>query len=192
MHRLSLYEDCIKLNLPVDKSSINLDSLNWTQYNPRKPINRFGCSITSIDGNDSGVPDLDSLLEYNILNKTKYTEKDFAIPTIHSSPFTEFLKQFNVGRSHYLRLDPGGFFPWHRDSDPITFRILYTIENCTNDHLVWLEDDKVLSLDDHTWYYINTRKKHSVFSFSQSTFAVFNVILNTSNFNLLQQSFHIK
>ena len=42
--------------------------INWTEenfeyvkYNPRKDINRYGLSITSIDGGVTGVPDLDSL-----------------------------------------------------------------------------------------------------------------------------------
>ena len=192
MHRLSLYEDCIKLSIPVNKDAINLETLNWVQYNPRKSNPRFGCSITSLDGGDSGVPDLDSLLEINQLHETHYFEKDFVTPTKHSAPFTEFLETFDVGRSHFLKLEPGGFFPWHRDGDPITFRIIYTIQNCTSDNLIWLEDDKVLPLENHNWYYINTRKKHSLFAFHQSTFAVFNVIFNTKTFNLLQHYMIIK
>jgi hypothetical protein len=192
MYRLSLYEDCIKLNIPVDRNAINLESLNWVQYNPRKSNLRHGCSITSLDGGDSGIPDLDSLLEFNQLNGTSYVEKDFKTPTQHSTPFAEFLETFEVGRSHFLKLDPGGFFPWHRDSDPVTFRIIYTIQNCTTDNLIWLEDDKVLPLENHTWYYINTRKKHSLFAFHQSTFAVFNVIFNNKNFVNLQNCMVVK
>jgi hypothetical protein len=192
MHRLSLYEDCIPLNIPVEHNLIDTNTLNWKQYNPRKSINRFGCSITSLDGNDSGIPDLDSVLEYNLLNNTVYTEKDFNVQTKHSVPFVEFLNTFQVGRSHYIKLEPGGFFPWHRDDDPNTFRIMYTISNCTPDSLVWLEDDKILPLTDRTWFYINTRKKHSLFSFGTAVFAVFNVLTNTHNINLLKSSFRIR
>lgn len=192
MHRLALYEDCIPLDIPVSHDLITPATLNWKQYNPRKAINRFGCSITSLDGNDSGIPDLDSVLEYNLLNNTEYTEKDFNVQTKHSTPFAHFLNTFEVGRSHYLKLEPGGFFPWHRDNDAYTFRIMYTISNCTPDSLVWLEDDKILPLTDRTWFYINTRKKHSLFSFNTATFAVFNVITNTHNINLLKASFRIK
>ena len=192
MHRLTHYEDCIQMDLPINKDAINLDTLNWVQYNPRKNINRFGCSITSLDGTDSGVPDLDSLLEYNQLNSTDYSERDFATPTKHATPFLEFLNTFEVGRSHFLKLAPGGFFPWHRDSDAITFRILYTIQNCTTDSLIWLEDDRIIPLQNHCWYYINTRKKHSLFSFHDSIFAVFNVVFNGKTFNLLQKHMHIK
>ena len=33
----------------------------WCPYNVKKPNNRWGLSITSLDGNLSGIPDLDSL-----------------------------------------------------------------------------------------------------------------------------------
>lgn len=192
MHQLNFYEDCIELKLPVNEKAISVNSLNWVRYNPRKEINRFACSITSLDGNDNGVPDLDSLLEYNKISNTNYTEKDFKIPTRHSEPFKDFLSLFTVGRSHYLKLEPGGFFPWHRDSDPVTFRIIYTVHNCNIDHLIWLEDNKVLPLRDGCWYYINTRKKHALFSFSQSIMAVFNVVYTAKTLSVLQQHMSIK
>ncbi len=192
MHRLTYYEDCIQLDLPIDKDSLDLNSLNWVQYNPRKNINRFGCSITSADGSDTGIPDLDSLYEYNKLNGTELIEKNFITPTKHSKPFTEFLSMFEVGRSHYLKLGPGGFFPWHRDNDPITFRIIYTIKNCTSDNLIWIEDEKVLPLQNDCWYYINTRKKHALFAFDDAIFAVFNVIFTGKTFNLIQKHMYVK
>ena len=37
----------------------------WKPYNVRKPNNRWGLSITSLDGGLSGIPDLDSVYEYN-------------------------------------------------------------------------------------------------------------------------------
>ena len=125
MFDFGAYEDLIELNL--DSVKIDLNSLNWVQYNPRKSINRFGCSITSLDGNDSGIPDLDSLVEYNRLNSTNYSEINFRQLTKHASPFTNFLQEFQCGRSHFLKLGTGGFFPWHRDNDQKTFRIIYTV-----------------------------------------------------------------
>jgi len=190
MNNLSLYEDCIELSIPNDL--IDLATLNWVRYNPRKKIERYGCSITSLDGNDSGIPDLDSVLEYNRENATTYEEKDFCIATRHADPFRQFLNKFQVGRCHYLKLPPGGFFPWHRDVDPNTFRIIYTIDHCSPIDFVWLEDDKIIELQDHRWYYINTRKKHAVFSFQTAIFAVFNVLTTEHNLLELQKSFHIK
>lgn len=192
MDRLLHFEDCVELDLPVNKNAIDLNNLNWVQYNPRKYNNRFGCSITSIDGSDSGIPDLDSLTEYNLLNQTEYKETDFVKPTVHAEPFLDFLNAFTVGRSHYLKLGSGGFFPWHRDNDPITFRIIYTIQNCSSHSMIWLEDDKILSLQNHAWYYINTRKKHALFSFDESVMAVFNVVYNAKTYYRLQTSMLIK
>jgi len=190
MNNLTVYEDCIELSIPVDV--IDLTTLNWVRYNPRKKIERYGCSITSMDGNDTGVPDLDSVLEYNRENGTHLQETDFAIQTKHSFPFKEFLNRFTVGRCHYIKLPPGGFFPWHRDVDPNTFRIIYTVEHCSPIDFVWLEDDKILELQDQRWYYINTRKKHAVFSFQTAIFAVFNVFTTEQNLHQLEQHFHIK
>lgn len=186
------YEDVIELNIDVDKEELNSLLYNWVQYNPRKKINRWACSITSLDGNDNGTPDLDSLSEYNLINNTSYKEKDFKIPTIHSKPFNDFLSKWEVGRSHYLKLNPGGFFPWHRDSDMQTFRIIYTIKNCNPGYFIWIHDDKILQLSDNKWYFINTKRKHCLFSFEESMFAVFNVSNTLNNLKLLYESFVIK
>ena len=37
------------------------ENFEYVQYNPRKPINRYGLSVTSLDGGCSCIPDLDSL-----------------------------------------------------------------------------------------------------------------------------------
>tara|TARA_B100001057_G_C22729505_1_gene903164 strand:+ start:556 stop:834 length:279 start_codon:yes stop_codon:yes gene_type:complete len=37
---------------------------DWKRYNPNKPNNRWGLSITSLDGGLSGIPDLTSLKTY--------------------------------------------------------------------------------------------------------------------------------
>ena len=44
------------------------ENYNWIPYNPRKNLPRWGQSITSLDGEMSGIPDLDSVLEYCIKN----------------------------------------------------------------------------------------------------------------------------
>jgi len=185
------YEDVIELNLdePVD---LDLQSLNWIQYNPRKSVNRTGCSITSLTGDDNGIPDLDSLVEYNRLNGTNYAELDFRKPTAHARPFEKFLSEFVCGRSHYLKLSSGGFFPWHRDNDLHTFRIIYTIQGCQSSDLVWVHNDRVLELQNSKWYFINTKKKHCLFSFSESTMAVFNVHTNLANIQKFWKSTVIK
>ena len=56
-------------------------NFEYVRYNPRKDINRWGLSITSLDGGLSGLPDLDSVLEYNRDHGTNYNERDFKVPT---------------------------------------------------------------------------------------------------------------
>ncbi len=92
------YEDVVEFNLPIDIEELGKVNYNWRQYNPRKNIRRYGCSITSLHGEDDG-PDLDSLLQLG-----KYKETDFCTPTIHAKPFTWFLENIDVGRSHYLKI----------------------------------------------------------------------------------------
>ena len=59
------------INIKKLKEQLQDFDADWKQYNPRKPNNRQGLSITSLDGGLSGVPDLDSLFEYNKQNNTK-------------------------------------------------------------------------------------------------------------------------
>ncbi len=187
---LSTYEDLIELELP--NCNIDLENLEWHRYNPRKFVNRFGCSITSLNGSTSGVPDLDSLVEYNLEHGTNYNELDFTIPTKYANPFQFFLNDLTCGRSHYLKLGSGGFFPWHRDNDLYTFRVLYTIEGCGSNDLVWIQNDKVLELQNNRWYYVNTKKKHCLFSLNESVMAVFNVQISIANFKKMIKLFKIK
>ena len=174
------YEDVVEFDLPIDKEELRKVNYNWRQYNPRKDIRRYGCSITSLNGEDDG-PDLDSLLQL----EKKYKETDFCTPTIHAKPFIWFLENIDVGRSHYLKIPAGGYFPYHRDSHKGTFRIIYTIQHCTRYNLVWINDKEVLQLQNSQWYYINTKKAHAVFSFNDSIFAVFNVFSTDENYKKL-------
>lgn len=176
---VELHEPYFTLNLPCPK--IDLGQLDWKRYNPRKSVARWGASLTSLDGQTGGIPDLDSLLEYNRENGTQYQEKDFSVRTKYFEPFSFLDEYFDLGRSHIIRLGSGGFFPYHRDADTKTFRLIYTIKSCYRENLVWIQHDKVLGLEDSKWYYINTKMAHSVFSFSGSEFAVFNVVINSKS-----------
>jgi hypothetical protein len=191
-YELTQYEDVIDLKIPVDYDALQQVNYNWVPYNPRKTVARWGCSITSLDGLDSGIPDIDSVLEYNRQHATAYTEKDFTTRTAHAQPFDYFLNKFAVGRSHYIKLGSGGYFPWHRDNDRDTFRIIYTIKNCEQDSFVWINDERPLKLMCDRWYYINTKKKHTVFSFDETVFAVFNVLLTEDNLHQFRQHAMVK
>ena len=72
IHRLTQYGQLIELDITTDAEAMIAwaNEFDWVKYNPRKDINRWGLSITSLDGGITGVPDLDSLYEYNKENKT--------------------------------------------------------------------------------------------------------------------------
>lgn len=163
--------------------SVNVDQIlhivkkhpEWKIYQPHKPgYNRFGLSVTSIDGGYSGEPDLYSLREYNLMHGTTYDESHFKKRTNITTflPDVEELLNFfepNLGRTHFLRLDKGGFFPPHRDNGAIvavpTFRILVPINNFGINDVKWIQEEQILNLKIGQVYFINTTKIHSIFSF---------------------------
>lgn len=165
----------------------------WVQYNKRKPlIRRQGLSVTSLDGGFSGVPDLDSLREFNRDNGTSYQEADFNKRTSITRSIPETLNILDsfpagtIGRCHFLRLDAGGFFPPHRDNGlllPVgTFRLLVPLIDFSGDgQHVWLQEGRPLHLRAGTTYFLNTTKVHSLFSFSdRCEMFVVNVIATES------------
>ena len=78
---LTQYGAHTELDLRIESSADFIDwtekNFNYVPYNPRTKIDREGLSITSLHGDIDGVPDLDSLHQYNIENGTNYEEKDF-------------------------------------------------------------------------------------------------------------------
>lgn len=163
----------------------------WVRYNPRKPnINRFGLSLTSANGGFSGIPDLDSLREYNILNGTNFVEKNFAKRTpmvAELDGLSEFLDIWgdSLGRTHFLKLDQGGFFPPHRDNGltlPASVARIIVPISWDKRGSVWMQDGKHLDLEEGKAYFINTSKEHSVFSFvDNSILLVLNVVTNNDS-----------
>ena len=175
------FGDVIKLKdqqFDLNKMRTILDaSEHWHQYNPRKNVNRFGLSLTSLDGGYSGVPDLDSLREYNAINKTNYVEDSFTqyTPMVEELGLTKFLDlwQPHLGRSHCLRLDAGGFFPPHRDNglnlQSTTVRILIPVRW---KNAVWIQDGQLLNLEEGAAYFLNTTKIHSLFSYQDGNILI--------------------
>lgn len=185
------FEPFIALNLP--KPQIDTSALQWVQYNPRKTIARWGSSLTSLDGGATGIPDLDSLYEFNKINGTTYREADFKVKTETYKKNFQFLdEKFELGRSHIIKLGQGGFFPYHRDLDPNTFRLIYTMSGCEPHNFVMILNNQVLNLAPNNWYYINTKMIHTVFSFFGCEFAVFNVINNEKSQRSLVSCMQIK
>ena len=153
--RLSLLGDVASLLMKVQDPQKFVEdtekNFQYVKYNPRKPIDRYGLSITSLDGGLSGMPDLDSLLEYNKENNTTYTEGDFRVPTpvYYDERIQGVIKPFEglISRTHILRLNPGGFFPSHRDSynNFKYFRIIVPLVNTTPNQFYFILDDKIIN-----------------------------------------------
>jgi len=163
------------------------ENYEYVRYNPRKDIARYGLSITSLDGGTSGVPDLDSLYEYNNEHSTSYGERDFATYTSVSEhpdlkPILEPFRN-DIFRSHIIKLDPGGYFPAHRDFRGIefdSFRLLVPLLNCDPPQFTFIVDGKIYEWELGRVCFVDTVKMHYLFNASTKPtyFIVLNVDLN--------------
>lgn len=153
---------------------------HWRYYNPNKPgYNRYGLSLLSLDGADTGEKDLTSIRDYNQKNNTNYNELSYRTPTrwwdtLH--PISEPLKPLEnfLGRSHLLRLDLGGFFPPHRDLGD-SFRLISFFQ-CSHECLHFALQGKIQFFECNRLYYADTEKVHSLVSFkNDSILLVLNV-----------------
>jgi hypothetical protein len=191
----SCFGDIIELDLSkwnLDRTLEILKNHNgWKQYNPRKDIKRYGLSVTSLDGSFSGVPDLDSLLEYNKEHNTRLTEKDFTTltPIVEDIPeLANIVELFgsHTHRSHFLRLDAGGFFPHHRDNGKSlpsqNMRIIVPLIDVGGRHLKWIHDGELTKFNAGIAYCVNTTKDHCIFSFTDNCYMlVLNIQSTTSS-----------
>lgn len=147
---------------------------DWKPYNPKKPNNRWGLSVTSIDGELSGIPDLTSLRDYELQTGKKVQNIDLNVPTEvykQSEELQNILKPYLpwLTRCHFLRMDRGGFFPDHFDivqagnyaADEIR---LAGFVNVDEYNFKWIYDDKIINKNNGTLWYFNASKRHSVFS----------------------------
>ena len=190
---LARYGDiyALKLNLDPKKvmNELKLYDSDWVAYNPRKNILRKGLSITSLDGGLSGIPDLDSIREYNIkhnldLDETEYNKKTELWPLVQDAltPFENYL-----GRTHFIRMDRTGCFPPHRDDysiDVNSFRLFIAIDGCNPPDNYFIIEEKICNFIPGKVYFINTCKEHTVFTTgSQSTFVVANITISDESVN---------
>ena len=176
-------------------------NFNYVKYNPRKKIDRLGLSLTSLDGQMNGIPDLDSLYEYNRENNTSYSERDFKTFT----PAYEFetLKnifspiQNYIFRSHVLKINPGGFFPPHRDVRGMNFdnyRIIVPLQNMNPPYFNFIVDGQIQYWECGYLYFVDTAKSHYLFnsSFEPSYLIVFNVDLNTNTVKFITENLKVR
>lgn len=179
---------------------ISIFENDWKKYNPRKDINRWGLSITSLDGGLSGYPDLDSLKEYNIKNGTSLTELDITKKTPVYPFVSHWLDVFgdDLARTHIIKMERGGFFPIHRDNfgyDINSFRLLIPLNNCNPSQMYFILDNKILNFEYGYVYFIDTCLEHVVLNAttdSSSYFIVVNVRLNESTVRTVVENLKIR
>jgi hypothetical protein len=202
-HNLTVYGDFYstthKLKKPKEFVDWTEDNFSYVRYNPRKDIRRYGLSITSYDGNMSGIPDLDSLPEYNKEMNTNLHETDFNVPTpVYDYPdLCEVLNpiKHNICRTHVLKLDPGGYFPPHRDFRKdifSTFRLIIPLKNVNPPSLTFILDGKILNWELGNVYFVNTAKMHYLFNASSdpSYMIIINTILNKNSIDYV--TYHLQ
>lgn len=188
------YQTSHKIDNPKDFVKWSEENFTYVPYNPRTNINRYGLSITSLDGGLSGVPDLDSIYEYNKENNTRYKERDFTKFTpvynnVSLQKCIDPIKQY-IYRSHILKLGPGGFFPPHRDFHGLnieSFRIILPLKNMNPPDFTFIIDNQIQYWKEGFLYFVDTAKMHYLFNagFDDIYMIVFNVDLNVETINFI-------
>ncbi len=184
----------MNINDGLFKKEVSDESIQWVRYNKSKPwSNRWGLSLFSLDGGTTGEIDLNSILEWNRHHQTSYRELSFSTPTPCWQHFKSVSVQFKeivdcFGRSHILRLNAGGIFPPHRDnfsySEP-TFRLLAFV-NCIPENFHFMLDGNLKAFLPNHFYFLNTRKVHSVVSFEDNAYlVVFNLKMCAKTYDFI-------
>lgn len=178
--QLHVYGDVIPLKHVIDMGQLERELAaftdKWVQYNPEKVNNpRHGLSVTSLDGGMSGVPDLFSIYEWSKQTGRKVSERDFNVPTeayYHCKSIHAIFEPFlpDVGRCRFVRFQPGGHFPPHRDGSvnyqiPDYFRILVPLNRTGHDRFHFVHDGHLVEYEPGRPYLFNALKTHSVVSF---------------------------
>ena len=191
----------LKLKCDVKKLFDETEKFVYLKYNPRKDIERYGLSITSLDGSLNGV-DLDSIKEYNKENNTEYDELSFNKFTevYHtSSEIQKIVDPFKdlIGKSHILSLQEGGYFPPHRDlpvyvEQQNSLRILVPLKGCNPPVMYFMYEDKPLHFEHGRAYFLNTNKSHNLFSFKGSDMIVLNIKTNEVVYKIIGDLFQAR
>lgn len=196
----SSYKLQIKLNEKKFMDELSHFADQWKKYNPEHKVERYGLSITSLDGEFSGIPDLDSLRRYNKENATNYTELDFVKKTPLYEKVKDCLAHFEpyVRRSHVIKLGTGGFFPMHRDANGIdipSFRLFIPLQRCNPPTMYFILDNSVLRFEQGYVYFIDTCLEHVLFNASytdEACFIVLNIELTEESVNSVLSNKAIK
>ncbi len=177
---LRLSTMCDWIEFPGFKKDKLLEELkpfekDWKRYNynTKKPNNRWGLSVTSIDGGLHGIPDLSSLREWEVHTGEVVHNHDINVPTDvwkKCPTLQAMLEPWKpwLGRCHFLRMDRGSYFPEHFDINKEDYSYdevrFVGFVRCNEKDFKWIYDDKVIKGNQGSLWYFNGNKKHSVFS----------------------------
>ena len=191
----------LKLKCDVKKLFDETEDFVYLKYNPRKNIERYGLSITSLDGSLNGI-DLDSIKEYNKENNTEYAELSFnKFTEVYnvSSEIQKIVEPFknHIGRSHILHLAEGGYFPPHRDlpvyvEQQNSLRVLIPLKGCNPPDMYFMYEDKPLHFEHGRAYFLNTNKAHNLFAFKDSYMIVLNIKTSEEVYQILGDNFQAR
>ena len=191
----------LKLKCDVKKLFDETEKFVYLKYNPRKNIERYGLSITSLDGSLNGI-DLDSIKEYNKENNTEYDELSFnKFTEVYnvSSEIQKIVEPFknHIGRSHILHLAEGGYFPPHRDlpvyvEQQNSLRVLIPLKGCNPPDMYFMYEDKPLHFEHGRAYFLNTNKAHNLFAFKDSYMIVLNIKTSEEVYQILGDNFQAR
>lgn len=179
---LITFGDVIRLrkSIDTDKLMSEIKGHEFYHYNSnKKEIPRYGLSVTYNSNLPHGV-DLESLFEYNKSAGTDLHDSDFNEFTsvYHNSHQLQYiLEDFKewIGRTHILKIPPGGYFPPH--TDPYvpslgydSMRMIVPITNCNPPNLYFSVDEVLRHWEHGRAYFINTNKMHHLFSYDNDTY----------------------
>lgn len=174
------------LDFVIEQQKWNFDQNNltdyWRPFQPKEGIlnDRDSILLYGLKGDIptslTGLSHVQKKLGY------KPKESEFSFPTEARYKLTccgEVFDYFDpMGRCFVIRLNPGGFYPRHRDHfllDRDTFRLIAFLGDSL-DTLEWEVEGRIKNFLPNTVYYVDTRKMHRLCSWAHgSTMVVMNV-----------------
>ena len=189
----------ISINYNLVEEQLKQFENNWCRYNNVKDPtnNRWGLPLTSLSGNIDDNGHLNSFHYLKEQHQMDLSENDFTKPTAAYHALTEISKIVDtfapdIGRIHILRIDRGGFWPFHRDYQgavPEYFRLLLFFGNIYDTSFCAIFNNQLINFEKGRLYFANTQLEHSVFSLVDSVYClVLTVKLNKRTHDLILSS----
>lgn len=172
--QLQVLGDWVPTDFVIDEEEYFLsvkkfEENNWFRpFQPKEGVlnDRHSVLLYGLKGDEptelTGLSHIEAKLGY------KPREDEFMYPTEAANKMRclhSVFKYFDMGRSFFIRMNAGAFYPPHRDhfnlSRP-TFRLIAFLGGQTSESLHWeVDEKKCVPLPNHV-YYVDTRKMHKL------------------------------